>query len=200
MGAAVSLFAIIFAIVFASIAGVSAIAFIFAPRKLSPMAARRQLWVVRKAYFKKQRLMNRSEYPRFKIVEEEIARARKGHHVFSQVNLGEILETKNEKAFRAINSKRVDMLIVNRGGWPVLAVEYQGEGHYQGDAADRDAVKKSALEKAGIGYLEIFPKDNSDKIRRAIRRQLGWNATKAASTPPIADVVPAAHFGKAQTS
>ena len=35
------------------------------------------------------------------------------------------------------------------------ALEYQGNGHHQGTAAARDAVKKEALRKAGIGYHEI---------------------------------------------
>ena len=35
------------------------------------------------------------------------------------------------------------------------AIEYQGTGHHQGSAAARDAVKKEALRKAGIGYHEV---------------------------------------------
>ena len=35
------------------------------------------------------------------------------------------------------------------------ALEYQGTGHHQGTAAARDAVKKEALRKAGIGYHEV---------------------------------------------
>ena len=35
------------------------------------------------------------------------------------------------------------------------ALEYQGAGHHQGTAAARDAVKKEALRKAGIGYHEV---------------------------------------------
>ena len=35
------------------------------------------------------------------------------------------------------------------------ALEYQGTGHHQGNAAARDAVKKAALRKAGIGYHEV---------------------------------------------
>ena len=35
------------------------------------------------------------------------------------------------------------------------ASEYQGTGHHQGTAAARDAAKKEALRKAGIGYHEV---------------------------------------------
>jgi hypothetical protein len=37
----------------------------------------------------------------------------------------------------------------------VHTIEYQGSGHHQGTAAARDAVKKEALRKAGIGYHEV---------------------------------------------
>jgi len=85
----------------------------------------------------------------------------------------------DESAFRSINSKRVDILIVDQGGWPVAAVEYQGDGHYQGTAAGRDAVKKEALRKAGIRYVEITATDSAEQIRTRVREQLGWQAIAA---------------------
>jgi hypothetical protein len=66
------------------------------------------------------------------------------------------------------------MLIMDEAGWPALAIEYQGEGHYQGTAAARDAVKKEALRKAGIRCLEISDLDDAEQIRSRMRRQLGW--------------------------
>lgn len=78
--------------------------------------------------------------------------------VFSRKRtFGEILASPDQDAFRSINSKRIDILIVDRAGWPVVAVEYQGSGHYQGTAAIRDAVKKEALLKAGVRYVEVLP-------------------------------------------
>jgi hypothetical protein len=47
-------------------------------------------------------------------------------------------------------------------------------GHYQGTAAARDAVKKEALRKAGIRYLEVSVDDNAEQIRSRVREQLGW--------------------------
>jgi hypothetical protein len=38
---------------------------------------------------------------------------------------------------------------------PRHAIEYHGVGHHQGTAAARDAVKKEALRRAGIGYHEV---------------------------------------------
>jgi len=133
-----------------------------------------QLYAVMGASFQKRQLLNRSEYQTFKIVEDEIAAARRGYRVFAQTSLGEILSSPSDDAVRSINSKRVDILIVDQGGWPVAAVEYQGSGHYQGTAAARDAVKKEALRKAGVRYVEVSEIDSAEQIRSRVREQLGW--------------------------
>lgn len=132
-----------------------------------------QLNAVMAASFSKQRVLSRSEYRVFKIIEDEVAIAGKGHRVFAQTSLGEILKSSDGNAFHSINSKRADILVIDRGGWPVLAVEYQGEGHYQGAAAARDAVKKEALRKAGVQHIEFHPADGDDEIRSRVRGQLG---------------------------
>ena len=133
-----------------------------------------QLCNVRAASFKKRRLLSPSEYEVFKVVEHDVLRARRGFRVFAQTSLGEILQSPVEDAFYSINSKRVDILIVDQYGWPVLAVEYQGAGHYQGTAAARDAIKKEALRKAGVGYVEITENDTPAQIRFRVRDHLGW--------------------------
>ena len=69
--------------------------------------------------------------------------------------LGEVLQSKDYAAYRCINSKRVDMLLVDAECRPLHAIEYQGGAHHQGTAAARDAVKKEALRRAGIGYHEV---------------------------------------------
>jgi hypothetical protein len=117
--------------------------------------------------------MSLAEYRIFKLVEEGVAADRRGHRVFAQTSLGEILQSPSRSAFLSINGKRVDILVVDSGGWPVLAVEFQGEGHYQGDAAARDAVKREALRKAGVPYIEVFPTDSDDQIRSRVRERLG---------------------------
>jgi hypothetical protein len=140
-----------------------------------------QLRAVIAASFERRRLLGAGEYRAFKIIEDCIAASRRGYRVFAQTSLGEILASPDKQAFRSINSKRVDILIVDSGGWPVLAVEFQGGGHYQGTAAIRDAVKKEALVKAGVGYVEVFPSDPADEIRLLIRERLGWQPR---SLPP----------------
>jgi len=136
-----------------------------------------QLHAVMEGTFQKRRLMNHAEYRVFKAIEDEILAERTGHRVFAQTSLGEVLQSENDDAFRSINAKRVDILIVDRAGWPVVAVEYQGSEHYQGMAAARDAIKKEALRKAGVGYVEIVTGDSDDQIRFRVREQLGWKAS-----------------------
>ena len=134
----------------------------------------RQLHAVEAAAFHRQKILGPSEYRVFKIVEDEMAIIGEGHRVFAQTSLGEILKSPDRDAFHAINSKRADILVVDGGGWPVLAVEYQGEGHYRNTAATRDAIKKEALGKAGVRFLEVYPADSDDDIRARVRGQLGW--------------------------
>jgi len=134
--------------------------------------AGQQLNAVMAASFEKRRVLNWSEYQAFKIIEADVAAARRGYRVFAQTSLGEVLMSPDEDAFRSINSKRVDILIVDKSGWPLAAVEYQGNGHYRGTAAARDAVKKEALRKAGVRYVEITATDSADQIRSRVREQL----------------------------
>ncbi|MFN0042812.1 MAG: DUF2726 domain-containing protein [Alphaproteobacteria bacterium] len=133
----------------------------------------RQLSAVMAASFQKRRVLSTSEYRVFKIIEDDLAAMRRGYRVFGQTSLGEVLQSSCSDAFHSINSKRADILVVDRGGWPVLAVEYQGGGHYQGTAAARDAIKKEALRKAGVRYVEVSETDSDDQIRSRVREQLG---------------------------
>ena len=132
-----------------------------------------QLLAVMAAPFQKQRVLSSPEYRVFKIIEDDLATTHRGYRVFGQTSLGEVLQSPCPNAFRSINSKRADILVVDRGGWPILAVEYQGSGHYQGTAAARDAIKKEALRKAGVRYIEVCASDSDDQIRSRVREQLG---------------------------
>jgi len=117
-----------------------------------------QLNYVKNAVFSSVSLMNKYEYWIFRDIEELIKKHNKGYveyRLMAQVSLGEILKSKNKNAYRSINSKRVDMLIINCYGKPICAIEYQGSGHYQGNYKIRDEIKRTALEKAGIKLLEI---------------------------------------------
>ncbi len=155
-----------------------------------------QMRAVMSAKFEKRRLMNAPEYRLFRLIEEEASAACRDYRVFAQASLGEILASPDRRAFASINSKRVDILIVDGGGWPVAAVEYQGKGHYQGTAAARDAVKKEALRKAGVRYVEVCAGDRPDQVRTRLREQMGWS-TAAIPSSDGAQEDPRPHFGNA---
>jgi hypothetical protein len=54
---------------------------------------------------------------------------------------------------------------------PRHAIEYQGAGHHQSAAAARDAVKKEALRRAGIGYHEVVSGHTTpSELRRLVEK------------------------------
>jgi hypothetical protein len=114
-----------------------------------------QLRIVMGASFTIQPLLNKSEARVFKELDRYVISCNPGWQVMAQVSLGEILRCKDADAYRCINSKRVDLLLVDENCQPRHAVEYQGGAHHQGTAAARDAVKKEALRRAGISYHEV---------------------------------------------
>ena len=122
------------------------------------------------AEFKARRILSRAEAQVLYAVEKAIRAEKLSWRVMAQVSLGEILQTPDPRAYSAINSKRVDLLLVSSGGHPIAAIEYQGEGHYQGTAPARDAVKKEALRRAGVRYVEITPEHGPDDVAREIAR------------------------------
>lgn len=134
-----------------------------------------QLAAVMNAEFHAKRLMSREEARIFYALERGLAKHALGWRVMAQVSLGEVLGSSDTGAFQAVNSKRVDMLIIAKDGLPIAAVEYQGSGHYQGTAAARDAVKREALRRAGIEFLEIrsghAPEELTFEIDRLVRRR-----------------------------
>jgi Protein of unknown function (DUF2726) len=141
----------------------------------------RQLHFVMTSSFEKRRLLSAAEFRVFSVIEKEIGSERNGYRVFAQTCLGEILSSSNADAFGSVNSKRVDILVVDRGGWPAVAIEYQGSGHYQGTAAARDAVKREALRRAGVPLVEITEADTDNQIRYRVRENLGWSLKAVAS-------------------
>lgn len=125
------------------------------PTPKSQPDAADQLRIVMSADFSIQPLLNKSETRVFKELDRMVLECDPSWQVMAQVSLGEILKSKDSNAYRCINSKRVDLLLVDGDCIPRHAIEYQGGGHHQGTAAARDAIKKEALRRAGIGYHEV---------------------------------------------
>ena len=136
---------------------------------------------VSKVDFEPCRLLNKPEYGVLRLLERVTNEINGGFRVMAQTSLGEIIapasasgsEEARDLAFRSINSKRLDFLVIDRTGMPTLAVEYQGHGHYQNKAFMRDAVKREAVRKARIQFLEIPAEYDvkvvEDQIRSVLR-------------------------------
>jgi hypothetical protein len=138
-----------------------------------------QLRIVSDASFSARRVLSPTEARVFQAAEKSLAELQSSWRLLAQVSLGEILSSSDKNAFRSINSKRVDMLIISEDSMPIAAIEFQGTGHYLGDAAARDAVKKEALRRAGIGYIEIVAGDGPADVHNQIRRFVKVSKLKA---------------------
>lgn len=129
-----------------------------------------------KADFKPQALLNKSEARVFRVLDQLVIElAPPGWQVMAQVSLGEILRCEDKDAYLCINSKRVDLLIVDAESQPLHAIEYQGGGHFKGAhaTAARDAVKKEALRRAEIGYDEIIGGSHTPaELRRIVEKMV----------------------------
>ncbi len=141
---------------------------------LSITNAAGQLAAVMGANFKPRPVFNKGELRLFKVLESALESESPGWRAMGQVSLGEILSSRDKGAYSAINSKRVDLLIVDEACQPLHAVEFQGTGHHLSkNTAARDAVKREALRRAGIGYVEVVSGDTPAEVREMVRKLVG---------------------------
>jgi hypothetical protein len=140
-----------------------------------------QLKAVMKADFKPCALLNKREIEVFKALDRIVIARNPAWQVMAQVSLGEFLASEDKDAYSCINSKRADFALMDAQGRVHHALEYQGGGHHQGSAAARDAVKKEALRKAGIGYHEIVAGHTTPaELKRLIEKLVPAANDKAA--------------------
>ncbi|NCU12013.1 MAG: DUF2726 domain-containing protein [Sphingomonadaceae bacterium] len=135
--------------------------------------AAEQLRRVMNAEFSERALLNKSEAVVFKALDAAVVARNPGWQVMAQVSLGEFLASKDRDAYLAINSKRVDFALMDETARVRHTLEYQGSGHHLlgGEAAARDAVKKEALRKAGIGYHEVVAGHTTPaELKRLVER------------------------------
>jgi len=132
-----------------------------------------QLKAVARASFTARSLLNKSEANVFRALDAAVIARNPGWQVMAQVSLGEFLASPDKDAYFAVNSKRVDFALMDEHCRVVHALEYQGSGHHTGkSAAARDAVKKEALRKAGIGYHEVVAGHTTPSELRALVEKL----------------------------
>lgn len=143
-----------------------------ASRSVANLAAE-QLKAVSGARFSSRALLNKSEAKVFDALDKAVIARNPLWQVMAQVSLGEFLYSPDKDAFLAVNSKRVDFALMDENCRVIHALEYQGSGHHTGaSAAARDAVKKEALRKAGIGYHEIVAGHTTPRELRALVEKL----------------------------
>ncbi|MBY5454080.1 MULTISPECIES: DUF2726 domain-containing protein [Rhizobium] len=142
-----------------------------AAEPLRPVDATDQLRIVMRSNFTIQPLLNKSEARVFRELDSVVIGCNSSWQVMAQVSLGEILRSTDTDAYSCINSKRVDLLLVDGNCQPRHVIEYQGGAHHLGTAAARDAVKKVALRRAGIGYYEVVAGQTTPSdLRRLVEK------------------------------
>ena len=145
-----------------------------------------QMEFISKVDFEARPLLNKPEYRILRILEAVAQETPGGLRVMAQTSLGEVLapqpasgsQEARDLAFRSINSKRLDFLVIDAYGMPVLAVEYQGQGHFSDTTFMRDAVKREVLRKAGIRLLEVPAVFDAEDLERDIRKALPPNIAR----------------------
>jgi len=130
-----------------------------------------QLRRVMEAEFEPRALLNKSEARVFRELDRMVVKRNPAWQVMAQVSVGEFVGCDDAEAYGCVNSKRVDLLLMDGECRARHALEYQGNGHHQGTAAARDAVKKEALRKAGIGYHEVVAGHTTpSELRRLVEK------------------------------
>jgi hypothetical protein len=92
--------------------------------------------------------------------------------VFPQLSLGEVIGSEADDAYHSINSRRCDLLLTDGNRIPIAALEYQGSGHdIDGNAEQRDEVKRQALQREGVRYVAIR-EGHTGRMQQIIRQLL----------------------------
>ena len=151
-----------------------------------------QLRTVMAADFAVRPLLNKAEARLFRELDRMVVSRNPGWQVMAQVCVGEFLRSKDADAFRCINAKRVDLLLMDGACNARHAIEYQGSGHHLAGnaAAARDAVKKEALRKAAIGYHEVVAGVTTPTELRRLVEKLVPELRAAAKRGPLPTCCP----------
>ena len=104
----------------------------FAPKEAVLRSAADQLHVVMGATFNERPLLNKPEARLFRELDKLVIARNPAWQVMAQVSVGEFLSSPDPEAYGCINSKRVDLLLVDGDCRARHALEYQGTGHHQG--------------------------------------------------------------------
>ena len=171
------------------------------PGPASMADPRDQMIAIASVPFETVPLLNKEEFRLLPLIEAVVRAHGDGHRVMAQTSLGELIRPSGDfattgmrrAAHASINSKRLDFAIVDRRGHMAVAIEYHGSGHYHGTSFMRDAVKREAIRKAGVPFLEVPADFVAEEIAQRLReilvptrvpfRQRGRDGTVPADRP-----------------
>lgn len=128
---------------------------------------RTQLEIVNQSNYRAISLLNNEERSCFYIINDILDHSK--HFLFTQVSMGEAIKPYHRFGGYVTNNKRFDFLITDKSFNPVLAIEYNGTGHFQKNWKERDKVKEIACQKAGILFFVITYDDNREKAGEEIK-------------------------------
>ncbi|PWK59537.1 DUF2726 domain-containing protein [Roseicyclus mahoneyensis] len=137
--------------------------------------------LAQKVGWRKKRLMNKPEFALYRELHGLVGQSGAGHRLFAQVAFGAFLEATaradleeiKSAAFYAVQRKVADFLIIDRYGQPVAVIEYQGSGHFLGNAHDRDHAKRIVCKFSGLPYIEVPASGLTHGQRGDLHRLLG---------------------------
>ncbi|MEM9098894.1 MAG: DUF2726 domain-containing protein [Pseudomonadota bacterium] len=127
--------------------------------------------------FHKLDLLNKSETRVHRQILDHIQKQDHRHlQVFPQVAVTAVIDVKSQDsrkklaAFNKIMAKRFDFVIADRSANAVMAIEYNGSGHYRNKWKKRDQIKSAACKLAGLPLLVIEAPDTFEDVRAEFER------------------------------
>lgn len=138
------------------------------------------------ARFLTKRLMSDNEAIVLAELEAVIADLGEPWRVMAQVGLPQIIGSNSDEATAAIEGQQVALLVVGADRAPIAAVEYQPLGQIRSEDAVRDAVKREALRRSGIPYIEVRASDQPGDLRADLTALAARRAARANFVEPPA--------------
>lgn len=141
-----------------------------APAHSGPMDSVTQLRLVSDARFSSRRILSEEAAALLGEVESIVAELGQKWRVMSQVSLSDIVDSADTEALSAIGNQRVDLAITTARQMPIAVIEYQAMGQIRQDDAIQDAVRREALRRAGIIYIQVRASDPAGVLRDQLAR------------------------------
>ena len=117
------------------------------------------------ARFSAKRLLSDNEAIVLSEVETIIAGIDQAWRVLAEVSLTQIVESTSAEAISAIAGQQAALVVATGDRTPIAVIEYQPLGQVRNEDAVRDAVKREALRRAGVAYIEVRASDQPGDLR-----------------------------------